>query len=389
MNASLSDSTYSKVTRKYYRRLDKPLAIKGWYWIIPLIWLLLLLYGLFKTAPAMETQVEKRVDETLKSQSSIFGDGALQLQTDADGQNVHVKLIADEKHKGLIKALASETTCDTWLAKDVKCPIHVSVDLEQIKPAPIPKKTVPPIKKISKFSHDFSFDKSTAGIDLIGEVASQDIRKSLIDDAEKTSKIINEKLSVTGKVQKFDDKWAYSKSALLLPLLKTGKVTWINGVLSVEGVTTKANEDRINQLLSGSEGKKYLGGLALTVLSEVDHCNSQFISALSKSSIQFSSGSAKISPDSNGFLLELSKVAMSCDQMKISVEGHTDSVGASQFNKNLSLARANAVVNALTSNGVNGKKLTAYGYGEEKPIADDSTAQGRRLNRRIEIKVSN
>jgi outer membrane protein OmpA-like peptidoglycan-associated protein len=69
------------------------------------------------------------------------------------------------------------------------------------------------------------------------------------------------------------------------------------------------------------------------------------------------------------------------------LEGHTDSIGADQYNLGLSEKRATAVREYLVKKGVDSKRLTTRGLGETKPIADNKTKDGRAKNRRVEIKV--
>jgi outer membrane protein OmpA-like peptidoglycan-associated protein len=73
---------------------------------------------------------------------------------------------------------------------------------------------------------------------------------------------------------------------------------------------------------------------------------------------------------------------------KVQVEGHTDSVGGDAYNQRLSESRAKAVVAYLVSKGVASDRLTAVGYGRSRPIADNSSAEGRAKNRRTEFTVT-
>src|SRR5437588_6334224 len=70
------------------------------------------------------------------------------------------------------------------------------------------------------------------------------------------------------------------------------------------------------------------------------------------------------------------------------IEGHTDEVGTSADNMRLSQTRADNVVNYLASHGIARSRLSAIGYGETRPIADNSTEVGRRLNRRIDAIIA-
>ncbi len=73
--------------------------------------------------------------------------------------------------------------------------------------------------------------------------------------------------------------------------------------------------------------------------------------------------------------------------LKIQINGHTDNVGKKEDNQKLSLNRANAVVKYFVSKGIKSVRLTAVGYGDTKPIADNHTEQGKNNNRRTEINV--
>lgn len=70
--------------------------------------------------------------------------------------------------------------------------------------------------------------------------------------------------------------------------------------------------------------------------------------------------------------------------LNVVIEGHTDSVGSAQYNKKLSQRRANAVKAYMVKKGIDAKRLTAVGFGLEKPIADNKTKAGKAKNRRVE-----
>lgn len=73
--------------------------------------------------------------------------------------------------------------------------------------------------------------------------------------------------------------------------------------------------------------------------------------------------------------------------MRVEVQGHTDSVGTDKYNMGLSLRRANAVRNYfIKKSGIAAKRLTVVGFGESKPVATNETAEGRAQNRRVELK---
>jgi outer membrane protein OmpA-like peptidoglycan-associated protein len=74
--------------------------------------------------------------------------------------------------------------------------------------------------------------------------------------------------------------------------------------------------------------------------------------------------------------------------LKLAVEGHTDSIGSEDYNQTLSEKRAESVQGYLVSSGVAPDHVTATGLGEADPVADNSTAAGRKLNRRVDLVVS-
>ncbi len=73
---------------------------------------------------------------------------------------------------------------------------------------------------------------------------------------------------------------------------------------------------------------------------------------------------------------------------QIVIQGYTDSVGSSQYNKDLSERRARAVKQVFVDNGIPEDRLRVEGYGEQYPVASNETPQGRQLNRRVEIVVA-
>lgn len=101
--------------------------------------------------------------------------------------------------------------------------------------------------------------------------------------------------------------------------------------------------------------------------------------------ITFASGSSDLSPESE-FILKRVLVTLNVySDMIVEIRGHTDNVGRASSNIKLSERRANSVRNWIINNGINPERVKAKGYGDQNPIADNNTAEGRRLNRRIEF----
>ena len=105
--------------------------------------------------------------------------------------------------------------------------------------------------------------------------------------------------------------------------------------------------------------------------------------------IYFRSNSSEIMPDSYPILLQEKQNLLDNPEMKIEIQGYTDSIGKDSQNKKLSLERAKAVRDYLIMHGIDSDRLTAVGYGKANPVASNSTEKGRAENRRIEFKVIN
>ncbi len=103
--------------------------------------------------------------------------------------------------------------------------------------------------------------------------------------------------------------------------------------------------------------------------------------------ILFDTGKATIKPESVAVMVDIIQILNEYPNAKFTVEGHTDSVGSNQTNQKLSEARANSVRDFLINEGIAGSRLTAIGFGEEKPIASNATRIGRKQNRRVEINL--
>jgi OOP family OmpA-OmpF porin len=101
--------------------------------------------------------------------------------------------------------------------------------------------------------------------------------------------------------------------------------------------------------------------------------------------LHFKTGSARLSPESQVRLNEYASALAANPDVHVMVNGYTDNVGNAASNLRLSQQRANAVVADLERRGISADRLAAHGFGEEHPIADNSTANGRAENRRVSV----
>lgn len=106
------------------------------------------------------------------------------------------------------------------------------------------------------------------------------------------------------------------------------------------------------------------------------------------SDVLFEFGKSDLRPGAREKLAKIAGVLLAHPDLRLEVEGHTDSVGSDEFNQTLSEKRAEAVRGYLTQQGVQTNNVVARGFGESKPVASNGDAAGRQQNRRVEIVVS-
>lgn len=101
--------------------------------------------------------------------------------------------------------------------------------------------------------------------------------------------------------------------------------------------------------------------------------------------INFDTNKATIKPESQPIVEQVAALLRGQATLRLSVEGHTDNTGTPHGNQALSRQRAEAVVAALVQKGIAGARLGALGWGQDRPIADNRSEEGRAKNRRVEI----
>ena len=159
--------------------------------------------------------------------------------------------------------------------------------------------------------------------------------------------------------------------------------------VSIEGIgrvqlkgtkQVKPTENTVFKLTAVGEGG------TLTESVAVDVTTAPIIEArVNLTGVSFGSGNAVLTANAKKILDGVAEQLLANPKVKIEIQGHTDNVGKPATNKLLSERRAKSVVAYLAMKGVKMDRMTAVGYGQELPIADNNTADGRELNRRIEM----
>jgi outer membrane protein OmpA-like peptidoglycan-associated protein len=106
------------------------------------------------------------------------------------------------------------------------------------------------------------------------------------------------------------------------------------------------------------------------------------------SDVLFDTGSYTLKPGAREKLAKISGIVLAHPGLSLQIEGHTDSVGSDEYNQQLSDRRAGSVQEFLVQQGVAAGTVTAVGFGKMEPVASNDTAEGRQLNRRVELVVN-
>ncbi|MEO8002345.1 MAG: OmpA family protein [Arenimonas sp.] len=158
-------------------------------------------------------------------------------------------------------------------------------------------------------------------------------------------------------------------------LIRTAdKEYWIHiatGAIPIHGYVTVLEKEGMKQslgFLDASAMKKALdadGHVALYINFDIDK--------------------ATLRPDSQAVMDEINKLLTANADLKLSIEGHTDSTGSADHNRQLSTSRARSVLGALVGLGIDPARLSSKGFGPDKPISDNANEAGRAKNRRVEL----
>ena len=126
---------------------------------------------------------------------------------------------------------------------------------------------------------------------------------------------------------------------------------------------------------------------AALALPDGQYCVDQLNIVMSESEIGFEPSKSTIAGDPAPTLSRLAGIMQDCADYQIEAGGHTDSQGSEGFNADLSRARAQALLKAMSDAGIDTSNMTSRGYGESQPIASNDSEAGREENRRIEFRL--
>ena len=240
-------------------------------------------------------------------------------------------------------------------------------------------------------------DINTSDIVLTGILTNQEQMDLIVDSAKEfyaPRKIIN-KLSIGEHIKPF------AKPSTLFSgfTIKQGAIEISNNLAILLGtVDSQQQKHAIATNVVAALGSGYVidnrisvsqatAIPSITLSKEKQVCQDQLVKLLATSKIFFQTSKADTKSESIPLLNKISDILQQCPDAVIAVSGHTDSVGGEKLNFNLSQYRADAVASYLIQLGTAKENIKAIGFGESKPIASNTSKQGRAQNRRIEFTI--
>jgi OmpA-OmpF porin, OOP family len=171
-----------------------------------------------------------------------------------------------------------------------------------------------------------------------------------------------------------------------------GKVVYINDTdwYRLTGKFTKGNSETWVDVHTRDEGHGYWVIVVQKEEMKQDVTSNAMMDSLTATghvslAINFETGKAVIQAESQSMVEQMVDLMKNNADLKVEIQGHTDNVGKPEANKKLSQDRADAVMKALVDKGIAAARMTAKGYGDTMPVADNKTDEGKARNRRVEL----
>lgn len=241
----------------------------------------------------------------------------------------------------------------------------------------------------------FVAERRGGGLVISGHVPDEASREAIFAAAHHkfgAVEIVGDLIYASGAPAGYVD--AVSAALQVLSRVAGGRAEIADAALSVSGfVFQPAAVDDIADTIAGALPDGF--AVAENTLATrqggqpvaAERCSELLRAALKTGRIEFDGNKAGIAGDSYGLLDRVSASVARCPDASIEVGAHSDSEGSSSRNRDRTQARAEAIVDFLVNAGVKRERLSAVGYGESNPIADNGTAEGKAANRRIEFSV--
>ncbi|MGJ0396416.1 MAG: OmpA family protein [Methylocystis sp.] len=240
----------------------------------------------------------------------------------------------------------------------------------------------------------YVFDAQRAGgeVTLSGYAPDEAVRNRLLETARRSffdATVVDRLVVAKGAPQNFAEATDHALAALAR--LDEGKLSISDSTVSLAGVA-RHQVARADIAAAFDEGlpQSFRGAAQLSTRIvgaplDAGACGAALARLIAKSPIVFASDDSTIAPESAPLVDAIAATALRCQGAVLEVAAHTDNVGIAEVNIGRSKRRAQAIVDRLSKAGVDPFKLTAVGYGGERPLAPNDSDENRARNRRVEI----
>lgn len=326
-------------------------------------------------------------------------------EANASGRTIYLSGNAPSKNEAERAArIAKNVDAGTWLGtKLVPAPVRVHESFEFPEAAPAepqpqnetvdnPSNPRPPAPQPANLpSPDWNFRLNNGVLELNGEVPTDQIRQDINQLAQSTVqpprfREVRDNLTVAGSRPPRGYLDVAKRGVRVVTECEQGVTSFVNKRFSVNCQLPQNKVQQVRNMAVAPLPFGTLGPVETPSIESVNACEASMRDLLRNARIEFASNSADIDTSSAQLVTSIANAAKACPG-RLRIEGHTDSTGGDAKNQQLSQARAESVRAALAEKGVAASRLVARGFGSAKPIADNSTREGRARNRRIEIKV--
>jgi OOP family OmpA-OmpF porin len=221
---------------------------------------------------------------------------------------------------------------------------------------------------------------ATALLALVGHYVTGD---GFVSGLEKSAQTEMTAKGIDGVTVAFDRDPLSRTAVLDGDVSEEAKQKALGAVLAIPGVSSARWKGEADIEAANGDGETDPATAA-----KITQCQDGVDKAIEGKKLNFKSGSAYISPASNKLLDEVAASLKPCSDLTVAVGGHTDSTGDAAVNKDISQERAARVRQGLIDRGIAENRVTATGYGSEKPLTQDTGGDANAQNRRIEFKIA-
>ncbi len=320
------------------------------------------------------------------------------LKFDLDSKNTKVlstiislKDIISKFKKGYIEYLNKELTIDGLVGSDedknlIDSTIASIKDIK-VNSNIVVEKPKPKVEHISKLS----IVKDEGGVTISGTFSSEEELNNLIKSFQDRGIKANKGLCIIDSDLKADG-WKTPVSHIIDDFVKfdVGAIQFDKNSFSVEGkITDKSIKDSVHNSLSDitdsikiSENIEYIEPTPTK-----EQIQEKINSILKLKHVRFITNTATLINESKPVLDEVVEVISAMPELKIEIDGYTDSDGKDSDNLILSQKRADSVKSYLVKHGIKSENLKAKGFGEANPIVENNSPENKQINRRVEFKI--